>query len=613
MTTSALVVSVITPVFEHASFLDRALRSLRRQTVAAWELIVVDDGSRDDTAAVLSGLPPDDRITVRSLAVNAGLGAACNAALELATAPYIAYLPADDVWDPDHLERLLDVAERTRAALAWSGMRHHGGRRSTAPLADHGLQLVQTMHRRTGDRWPERSAFESDDLELSYFASFRERSAAATGRVTCEWTDHPDQRHKHLRERFDGGLNVFRSRYRVTTPLRIRSRDSGLTDEVALYADVRDADPPDTSGGLRVLLVGELAYNPERVVALADRGHELHGLWIDDTLGPHTVGPLPFPGVRDVPRDGWRDRVRDLQPDVIYAQQNWRAVPLAHAVLTAGFDAPLVWHFKEAPQRCIARGTWPELRHLVRRADACLVASPEERAWFDEAAPDGAARMGVLDGDLPNAVRFRGARSPRRSASDGVPHVTCVGRPVGLGPELIGTLADAGIHVHLHGLVDAPGPGGRWRDWIDEAQVRAPDHLHLHDHVPAHRWVAELSVYDAGLMHRLPSHNGGDVGASSWDDLNLPARISSYAAAGLPLLAPHHPGHRVAVQELIRRTGAGLLYDDPHDLAAQLTDGDRVETARRAMARHRMTFSFDAHVEALERLFREVRRDRRPT
>lgn len=608
MSTCAAAVSVVTPVFEHGAFLHRALRSLHRQTVAAWELIVVDDGSRDDTPAVLRSLPADDRVTVRHLAVNTGLGAACNAALDLATAPYIAYLPADDIWDADHLERLLDVAGRTDAALAWSGMRHHGGRRSTAPLPDHGLQLVQTMHRRTGERWPERSAFEADDLELSYLARFRERSAAGTGVVTCEWTDHPDQRHKHLRERFDGGVNVFRTRYRVDAPLRIRSRDSGLTDEVALYADVREAEPPDTSDGLRVLLVGELAYNPERVVALAERGHELHGLWIDDTLGSHTVGPLPFPGVSDVPRDDWRRQVRDLQPEVIYAQQNWRAVPLAHAVLQAGLDAPLVWHFKEAPQRCITRGTWPQLRDLMRGADACLVASPEEQAWFEEAIADGTATMDVLDGDLPKAVRFRGEPAPRLSASDGVPHVACVGRPVGLGPDLVGILADAGVHVHLHGLVDAPGPGGRWRDWIDEARARAPDHLHLHGHVPAHRWVAELSVYDAGLMHRVPSHNGGDIGASSWDDLNLPARISTYAAAGLPLLAPHQPGHRVAVQQLIRRTSAGLLYDDPRHLAAQLTDGDRVGTGRRAMAEHRLTFSFDAHVERLERLFREVRR-----
>jgi hypothetical protein len=599
-------VSVVTPVFEHAAFVERAVESLRRQTVTAWEHLVVDDGSRDDTPAVLEGLPRDDRVSVRRLEHNVGLGAACNLALDAATAPWVAYLPADDRWDPDHLACLLDTARRTGATLVWTGMRHHGDGRATDPLPDHGLQLVQTLHRRTADRWVERDTFESDDLEQSLFGRLRERGATGTGAVTCEWTDHPDQRHKHLRERYDGGLNVFRTRYRVATPLRLHSRDSGLTDEVAAYADVRGRVPPRAADGLRVLLVGELAYNPERVLALAERGHELHGLWIDDTLGPHTVGPLPFDGVTDVPRDDWRGRVRALRPDVVYAQQNWRAVPLAHAVLRSLGDVPLLWHFKESPQRCITRGTWTLLRDLVRDADACLVASPEERDWLGHAVPATRRPVGVLDGDLPKAVRFRGTPPPRLSARDGVPHVVCAGRPVGVDPDLVGTLGDAGVHLHLHGLVDAPGPGGRWRDWLDAARARAPGHLHLHPHVPPHRWVIDLSVYDAGLLHRVPSRNRGDVAAASWDDLNLPARLGTYAAAWLPLLAPHQPGHRVAVQELVRRTGVGLLHDDAAHLARQLTDAATLETARAAMAARRLEWSFDAHADRLDELLREV-------
>jgi hypothetical protein len=58
--------------------------------------------------------------------------------------------------------------------------------------------------------------------------------------VTCEWTDHPGQRHKAIRESFDGGLNVFRHRYNVTRPLRFPSTDSGYRDEVAPYRRFRE-------------------------------------------------------------------------------------------------------------------------------------------------------------------------------------------------------------------------------------------------------------------------------------------------------------------------------------------------------------------------------------
>ena len=51
---------------------------------------------------------------------------------------------------------------------------------------------------------------------------------------------------------------------------------------------------------LQARRVGALAFNPERVLALEERGHRLFGLWTDDGLGAHTVGPLPFGHVTDV-------------------------------------------------------------------------------------------------------------------------------------------------------------------------------------------------------------------------------------------------------------------------------------------------------------------------
>src|SRR5919202_6331536 len=99
------------PAYRQAAFLGRAVSSLLAQTVTDWELVVVDDGSPDDTAAALAPFRRDPRLRCLRLPVNRGLGAALNAGLDGSKAPLLAYLPADDRWDPWHLERLCGLAE----------------------------------------------------------------------------------------------------------------------------------------------------------------------------------------------------------------------------------------------------------------------------------------------------------------------------------------------------------------------------------------------------------------------------------------------------------------------------------------------------------------------
>lgn len=100
--------------------------------------------------------------------------------------------------------------------------------------------------------------------------------------------------------------------------------------------------------------MGELAFNPDRVLALEERGHRLYGLWIEHPWWLNTVGPLPFGHVEDLPRSDWRNAIRALQPDIIYALLNWQAVPFVHEILQADFGIPFVWHFKEGPWLCLS-------------------------------------------------------------------------------------------------------------------------------------------------------------------------------------------------------------------------------------------------------------------
>lgn len=603
-------VAVVVPVHDQAAFLPRALGSLLAQDVRDWEAVVVDDGSSDD---VRSAVPDDARIRVVRHDANRGLGAALNTGLRRTSAPLIAYLPADDAWYPDHLARLLPLLEDAPledapledappehgvredapledgpcegAVLATTGVQWAGGV-AHGPVEGHGLQLVQVAHRRTGDTWTERDELESDDLGLLLLD--RLPGHVRTGVVTCAWTDHPHQRHKRIRERYDGGVNVFRRAYRVPEPLRLHSSDSGLTDERALYERFAQRVHEPSADGLRVLVAGELCFNPERLLALVERGHALLGHWTDQNLGSQYVGPLPFGHVRDV------DAVDRREVDVVYALLSWRAVPFAAALRRRLPGVPFVWHMKESPQACIRSGTWSSLVELCAGADEVLFSTDEERDWMHLALPGrlDPARVGVVDGDLPKADWFTGEPSPRLSDADGQVHTAVLGRPLGVDAGLLTALGRAGVHVHLHGQVDDRGPAAGWRAQVEQARRAVPGFVHVHPRVDQRGWVRVLSRYDAGWLHRLRSSNGGDLRRAGWDDLNAPARLPTYAAAGLPVLQQRSRGCVVAVERLVGE--AGVLFDDVDHLVQQLHDGVTLGRARQAQWRDRARFTFDA-------------------
>jgi glycosyltransferase involved in cell wall biosynthesis len=97
-------VSILLPTFNRAAFLPKALDAIRAQTYGDWELIIVDDGSTDDSRHVVDGLRGSMTQSVRYVwQENAGAYAARNRALDLATSPYIAFYDSDDIWLPQHL------------------------------------------------------------------------------------------------------------------------------------------------------------------------------------------------------------------------------------------------------------------------------------------------------------------------------------------------------------------------------------------------------------------------------------------------------------------------------------------------------------------------------
>src|SRR5262245_19671391 len=98
------LVSVIIPAFNAARFLKQTLESVQKQTHAGLQVLVVDDGSSDETAAIGKAFAAEDARFLLVQQPNAGSCHARNTALQQARGDWIAYLDADDVWFPEKIE-----------------------------------------------------------------------------------------------------------------------------------------------------------------------------------------------------------------------------------------------------------------------------------------------------------------------------------------------------------------------------------------------------------------------------------------------------------------------------------------------------------------------------
>ena len=103
------LVSVVMPAYNTARFIGQAIESVLKQTYANWELIIIDDGSTDDTPAVV-GRHTDERIRYLRTE-NRGPAAARNTAIDQARGEFIAFLDSDDLWFPHKLVVQMNVFE----------------------------------------------------------------------------------------------------------------------------------------------------------------------------------------------------------------------------------------------------------------------------------------------------------------------------------------------------------------------------------------------------------------------------------------------------------------------------------------------------------------------
>lgn len=115
------LVSIIMPCFNGARYISESIETVMLQSFGGWELIVVDDGSMDDSVGIAQHYKAlDSRVKVITHHKNLGVVAARNEALEHASGRYIAFLDSDDRWLPRKLEVQLEALTSSGAAVCYS-------------------------------------------------------------------------------------------------------------------------------------------------------------------------------------------------------------------------------------------------------------------------------------------------------------------------------------------------------------------------------------------------------------------------------------------------------------------------------------------------------------
>lgn len=118
------LVSIIMPAYNAEKYISESIESVLAQTYKNWELIVVDDCSKDGTIDVIKQYQMlDNRIKVISLMYNAGVANARNVGMELAKGRYIAFLDSDDLWIDIKLEEQIIFMRQNQIYFSFSQYR----------------------------------------------------------------------------------------------------------------------------------------------------------------------------------------------------------------------------------------------------------------------------------------------------------------------------------------------------------------------------------------------------------------------------------------------------------------------------------------------------------
>lgn len=233
------MISVVLPTYNRAPTLPRAIDSVLRQTLQDWELIIVDDGSTDETPQILAEIA-DARVRLYRHATNRGVTAAQNTGLDDIHGDWFTVLGSDDEITPDALAVMLECAELTGAtAVTCNCVDSVSGRKTGTGIARDGWLGVAERAKCRGEFWGITKTSLLGDLR------FDERLPGFEETVWLK-IDRRARRyylHQALRVYHTEGMD------RLTTPGHSRNLNERVASMCALGQDreylgaLREADP----------------------------------------------------------------------------------------------------------------------------------------------------------------------------------------------------------------------------------------------------------------------------------------------------------------------------------------------------------------------------------
>lgn len=122
MSKDEALVSIVMPAYNCEKYVVEAINSILAQTYRNWELLVLDDGSKDNTLRIIEEFSQkDSRIKALPNGKNMGVSATRNRGIELASGEWIAFLDSDDMWKPEKLEKQFEIVEKEAAEFLFTG------------------------------------------------------------------------------------------------------------------------------------------------------------------------------------------------------------------------------------------------------------------------------------------------------------------------------------------------------------------------------------------------------------------------------------------------------------------------------------------------------------
>lgn len=253
-------VSVVIPVFNRATTIGDAIRSVQSQTIEFDEIVVVDDGSTDDTATVVAALAAADRRIRLVRQANGGAASARNAGITVAHGDWIAFLDSDDAWRPTKLAHAHELARadatiefiHSDRSLRKGSQLVEAGRATRADLSsrdallsDHAIKtstvvIARSLLRRL-ERWFPTTMATCEDYELFWraVAAAHTIGYVPTSDTVVELGDDGLSRRRDRRAPLVDNLTASLSAMRWVASRRLPARYTALLSDRA-YRDLHE-------------------------------------------------------------------------------------------------------------------------------------------------------------------------------------------------------------------------------------------------------------------------------------------------------------------------------------------------------------------------------------